>query len=190
MLGTKTGVASVYRSTDAGQTWKQVVGTGSTSLPLVPSYSMVIDPRPTFGANGGHIYVGTDVGAYVSIDNGQSWSVLGQGLPPVPVVDLQLNTTQETLAAATQGRGVFTLSTATKGPFITGARREPGDRRGDDRRDGHVQRAGRSAVVHRRGRRRRPRRSRCRRWPTRTSSPTAPPRWSSATSAAPPRRTT
>src|SRR5262249_54108604 len=57
---------------------------------------------------------------YVSYNGGGSWQRLGQGLPNVPVVDLQFSQNFETLAAATQGRGVFTISTNLTGPRVIG----------------------------------------------------------------------
>src|SRR5205814_111412 len=48
-----------------------------------------------------------------------SWTRLGVGLPNVQVVDLQYNPTFGVIAAATQGRGVFTLSVDQQGPVVT-----------------------------------------------------------------------
>jgi len=66
------------------------------------------------------------VGIFLSLDVGTTWTRVGQGLPNVPVVDLQLNTNFETLAAATQGRGVFTISTDLLGPHVTAITTTPG----------------------------------------------------------------
>jgi ligand-binding sensor domain-containing protein len=35
------------------------------------------------------LYVGTDMGVFVSLDSGQTWMAMGGGLPHVPVHDLQ-----------------------------------------------------------------------------------------------------
>jgi hypothetical protein len=63
---------------------------------------------------------------FVSTDLGTTWKRLGNGLPNVPVVGLTFNQNLETLAAATQGRGVFTISTDLLGPHITGISSTPG----------------------------------------------------------------
>jgi hypothetical protein len=109
-----TGIAGhVWRTTNGGLNWTNVSG----NLPNVPAYAMVIDPRPGLGAPGGKIYVSTELGVYVSLDNANSWAPLGLGLPHVPVVDLSFSELQDTLAAATLGRGVFVISTAPISPI-------------------------------------------------------------------------
>jgi hypothetical protein len=121
MAATANGKPSVFRgtltrnSTQAvtGASWAAVTG----GLPLAASYKMIIDRRASNGAPNGRFYVGTDRGVFTSTD-GSSWTPLGAGLPAAPVVDLQFNPTFEILAAATQGRGVFTISTARSGPAI------------------------------------------------------------------------
>lgn len=121
MAATANGRNSVFRGTltrnaagsVTGASWVAVTG----GLPLAASYKMIIDRRPSTGAPNGRFYVGTDRGVFTSTD-GASWTPLGAGLPAAPVVDLQFNPTFEILAAATQGRGVFTISTARSGPAI------------------------------------------------------------------------
>jgi hypothetical protein len=108
------GIGHVWKTTDAGATWKNISG----NLPAVDAYSLVADPRPFPNAPQGRLYVGTQVGVYVSYDGGKTWQRLGQGLPNVPVVDLQFSQNFEILAAATQGRGVFTISTDLNGPHV------------------------------------------------------------------------
>lgn len=106
--GTTSTGFHVYESTNTGASFTAINGPwGSTD-----AYSMVIDPTAALGAPNGKIYLATQVGVYVSINGGSSWSVLGQGMPNVPVVDLSYNPTLQTLAAATLGRGVFTINTS------------------------------------------------------------------------------
>src|SRR5262249_27257571 len=62
MLGGKTGIAHVFKTTNAGQSWTALGGSGTAKLPDVSAYSMVIDKRALPGAPNGLIYVGTDVG--------------------------------------------------------------------------------------------------------------------------------
>src|SRR5262249_15878918 len=75
-----TGIAGhVWRTSTSGTIW----GNLSSNLPNVNAYSMVVDPRPGLGAPMGKLYVATEIGIFVSINSGSSWSVLGQGLPHV-----------------------------------------------------------------------------------------------------------
>ncbi len=82
--------------------------------------ALVDDPRsqPGSGAPNGRLYVGTNTGVYVSVNGGANWTVLGVGLPHVPVVDLQFNQSLEELVAGTQGRGAFVISTDRIGPHV------------------------------------------------------------------------
>ncbi len=58
-------------------------------------------------ARKGLLYAGTEAGMFVSFDDGASWQTLKLNLPPVPITDLAIR--QDTLVAATQGRGFWTL---------------------------------------------------------------------------------
>ena len=65
------GGAHVYQSLDAGVTWSALE---SSSLPDVPVHSLAVDPtRPD------RLYLGTDLGVFVSLDRGRSWSVENTG---------------------------------------------------------------------------------------------------------------
>src|SRR5262249_44269288 len=103
---------------NGGNTWAGFNGTGTGKLPAVSSYSMVIDPRASTGAPNGRIYVGTDRGVFMTVNGGTTWAALRQGLPAAPAGGLECNQTLGLLAAAVQGRGVFTISTARSGPAI------------------------------------------------------------------------
>jgi hypothetical protein len=53
------------------------------------------------------LFVGTDVGAYVSLDRGDSWQSFSNGLPTVPVHDLQIHPRDSELIAGTHGRSIW-----------------------------------------------------------------------------------
>ena len=55
---------------------------------------------------------------YVSTNGGTTWTLLGVGLPHVPVIDLQFNQSLDELVAGTQGRGAFVISTDAIGPHV------------------------------------------------------------------------
>lgn len=89
--------AYLWRSVDGGTTWLD----RSTGIPLGPINVVVEDP-----VSEGVFYVGTDVGAYVTTDHGDTWEVLGR-LPSNFVHDLKLHEPSGLLFAATHGRGVW-----------------------------------------------------------------------------------
>ncbi len=107
----------VWYTADAGQHWTNI---SSNLPPDIAAYSLALDPRTFATTPRGRLYVGTDVGVYTSVNNGTSWQSLGVGLPHAPTVDLQLDTRTDTLAAATQGRGLFALSTDIIGARAVG----------------------------------------------------------------------
>lgn len=58
------------------------------------------------------LFAGTDVGAYVSLDRGQSWQRFMAGLPTVPVHDLQIHPRDHELIAGTHGRSIWIVDIA------------------------------------------------------------------------------
>src|SRR5262249_7958628 len=95
-----------------GQTWIDISG----NLPDLPAYTLARDPSSQA------LYVGTDDGAYVSTDQGGTWSRFGAGLPHVQVRELELLPDLQLLAAGTHGRGAWEISTAAQAvaPTVTG----------------------------------------------------------------------
>ncbi len=90
----------IFRTRDRGTTWTNI----SSNLPDAPINALAIDPSfPDI------LYVGTDVGAFVSLDVGGTWESLGTGLPAVPINDLKINPNTQTLIAGTHGRSMYTL---------------------------------------------------------------------------------
>ena len=57
----------------------------------------------------GVLYVGTDLGVYVSLDLGRSWHSLCKTLPTTPVHDLFVHPRDAELVIGTHGRSVFVL---------------------------------------------------------------------------------
>ncbi|MBI1764934.1 MAG: hypothetical protein HYR56_26285 [Acidobacteria bacterium] len=98
------GSGHVYRSQDAGATWTAIDGTGTGALPDVPVHCLVIDPNNT-----ARLYIGTDVGVFVTNDGGANWAVENTGFPNVITESLTLQVVNgETwLYAFTHGRGAW-----------------------------------------------------------------------------------
>ena len=102
----------LYRTTDYGQSWTLITG----GLPD-DDYTRVVREDPV---RPGLLYCGTETGAYVSFDQGDSWQTLranpgirsGQALPVVPVYDLQVK--EDNLVAATHGRAFWILDDLTQ----------------------------------------------------------------------------
>lgn len=96
----------LYRTDDGGETWLAI----DQELPLEPINVVRQHPRQ---AN--VLFVGTEMGAYVSVDDGAQWFRLGraakeaQGLPRVAVHDLVVHPREPHVVVGTHGRGVFAL---------------------------------------------------------------------------------
>jgi len=89
----------LYRSLNGGADWSGI-GDG---LPVVPANSVAIDPL-----DNQRVFVGTDVGVYVSIDRGISFEPLMLGMPPGTVVtDLEIAADPHVLVAGTYGSGAW-----------------------------------------------------------------------------------
>jgi photosystem II stability/assembly factor-like uncharacterized protein len=92
--------AYLWKSTDFGATWKSL----AAGIPLGPINVIAEDP-----ANPRILYVGTDIGAYVSLDGGATWDVLGGNLPTNYVHDIVVHPRDRVIVAATHGRGMWVM---------------------------------------------------------------------------------
>jgi photosystem II stability/assembly factor-like uncharacterized protein len=106
-FNTGTGVGHVFRSTDGGASWVNIDGSGSTGIPDVPVHAIVIDPNDT-----NRLYVGTDIGVFVSVDGGANWARENTGFANVIVESLSLKNDggQRYLYAYTHGRSVYRVA--------------------------------------------------------------------------------
>jgi LysM repeat protein len=96
----------VLKSTDKGQTWVNISGNLTEANNLdVPVSTLAIDP-----ANENRIWIGTDVGVYITEDGGQTWSSWRNNMPVVAIMDLKYNATTNFLMASTHGRGIWRVS--------------------------------------------------------------------------------
>ncbi|MDM4718771.1 glycosyl hydrolase [Micromonospora sp. WMMA1363] len=90
----------VLGSLDGGRRFVDLGGT----LPRAPVNDLVIGRGLT-------LYVATDQGVFVSPSGGGVWLRQGDGLPLVPVDDIEYDATNHRLVAATFGRGIYQLRT-------------------------------------------------------------------------------
>lgn len=96
----------VYHSADGGRSFRSI----SANLPTGgPDFVHVIRQDPS---NPNLLFVGTDVGVYVSLNKGQSWQRFMTGLPTVPVNDLKIHPRDKELIAATHGRSIWVVDIA------------------------------------------------------------------------------
>jgi hypothetical protein len=107
VMGFTGGAGHVWKTTTAGSNWIDF----TANLPDAPANAVVIDPVNA------QIYVGTDVGVFVSATSSANWTELGPNpstdqtgfLPNVAVTALALFNSggEELLRASTYGRGMW-----------------------------------------------------------------------------------
>jgi len=90
----------VWKSADFGRTWTSIAG----NIPVGPVNVIREDP-----VNKDILYVGTDLGVYVTTDRGRTWHTLGSNLPSVYVHDLIVHPRDNVIVIATHGRGMWVL---------------------------------------------------------------------------------
>ncbi|MFA9452748.1 MAG: hypothetical protein ACERK6_02445 [Candidatus Aminicenantaceae bacterium] len=90
----------IYKSTDYGKTWVDISG----NIPGGPVNVIREDPKKNE-----ILYVGTDLGVYVTTDGGTAWHVLANELPTCLVWDLIIHPRDNTLVIATNGRGMYVI---------------------------------------------------------------------------------
>lgn len=92
----------LYKSEDYGQTWIKLENVPPDQI------TRVVREDPV---QKGLLYVGTETGILISIDDGESWSQLDNGLPVVPVYDLVIKDSD--LVVGTHGRSFWILDDLT-----------------------------------------------------------------------------
>jgi photosystem II stability/assembly factor-like uncharacterized protein len=93
----------LFKTSDYGKTWTDLSGSfpkGETTRTIRE------DP-----VRKGLLYVGTETGVFVSMDDGKQWQSINMNLPSVPVVDIEVKNAD--LVIATNGRGFWVLDDVT-----------------------------------------------------------------------------
>ncbi len=93
-------VPHVWRSDDAGESWMDISG----NLPDIPCQDIVVDPDDP-----NTLYLGTDIGMFMTVNGGEYWSRMGSGLPAVRCEDLDLQASSNILRVGTHGRGLWEI---------------------------------------------------------------------------------
>jgi photosystem II stability/assembly factor-like uncharacterized protein len=95
----------VYKTTDGGKTWNAI----QHNLPeRGTAYTIAEDHL-----NANLLFVGTEFGLYFSVDGGQEWIPLKNGLPTISVKDITIQKRENDLVLATFGRGFYVLDDYT-----------------------------------------------------------------------------
>jgi hypothetical protein len=93
-------VGHVFKTTNGGVSWARI----DLTLPDMPVHSIVVDPNSPATT----LYIGTDLGVFVTIDGGANWQRENTGFANVIVEHLQINNGR--LFAFTHGRSVFSVA--------------------------------------------------------------------------------
>jgi photosystem II stability/assembly factor-like uncharacterized protein len=93
----------VYATQDFGKTWTRIVDAASG----VRGYAHVIKEDPV---RPGLLFLGTELGLWMSLDAGKTWAEFkGGNFPPVAVRDLAFQWRERDLVVATHGRGIWII---------------------------------------------------------------------------------
>ncbi|MCK6542408.1 T9SS type A sorting domain-containing protein [bacterium] len=97
----------ILRTTNLGSTWEDISGFGddnnsSNGFPDVAVYTLIVMPHNT-----NEIWAGTEIGLFISTNNGATWSYANNGLPAVAIWQMSIKDKQ--VIVATHGRGVWTV---------------------------------------------------------------------------------
>jgi len=92
-----------WKTSDKGKTWVSI----AAGLPAGAVVHVVREDPERRGL----LYAGTELGVFVSFDDGATWSPLQRGLPVTPIHDLAVHGAD--LIAATHGRGFWILDDVT-----------------------------------------------------------------------------
>ena len=91
----------IVKSTDTGKTWTSITG----NLPVRGSLYAFNEDH----VNPNLLFVGTEFGAFFTVDGGAKWVQLRSGLPTIAVRDIAIQKTENDLVLGTFGRGIYVL---------------------------------------------------------------------------------
>ena len=107
---TETGYGNdhIFHTADGGQTWTDLQG----DLPDVPVSALLVDQ------DAGFLYAGTDVGVFMSANNGGHWQPLGNGLPNTAITGLQFYRSSRLLRVSSHGRSMWDIAVPIQPPTL------------------------------------------------------------------------
>lgn len=89
-----------YKTTDLGKSWKSIV---TKDIPTFVRHIKEDLVNPNL------LFLGTEMGLFVTVDGGQNWSQFKNNVPPVAVHYLAIHPETNDLVLATHGRGIIIL---------------------------------------------------------------------------------
>lgn len=96
--------AKILRTNNLGQSWEDISGfdgeESNNGFPDVAVYSLLVMPHNT-----NIIWAGTEIGLFVSNNNGESWEYANNGLPSVSIWEMKIRGSQ--VVIGTHGRGIW-----------------------------------------------------------------------------------
>lgn len=105
----------VFKSEDYGRTWKSI----KANLPEESTNIIIEDPKmPNI------LYLGTDHGLYVSMDEGSNWNLFQGEVPNVAIYDMVIQDRENHLIVGSHGRSVYVIDLkqihelAVPGPMV------------------------------------------------------------------------
>jgi len=90
--------AYVYVSNDNGKKWDLIIG----NLPDSPVNVICEDPKKS-----NILYLGNDIGTYISLNSGKTWEAFQDGLTTAAVHDIVVQSEESDLIIGTHGRSIF-----------------------------------------------------------------------------------
>jgi photosystem II stability/assembly factor-like uncharacterized protein len=100
--GHRTGdmTTYVYSTADFGQTWTPLASESTDGYAHVIRQDLV---------NHELLFLGTEMGLYLSLDGGEQWARFKENLPRVAVRNLEIHPREGDLIVATHGRGIYII---------------------------------------------------------------------------------
>ena len=96
----------IYMTRDFGNSWTRI----TEGIPQEAGTVHVVREDPV---NPNLLFAGTEFGLYVTFNRGGRWEKMTNGLPTVPVFDLQIHPREHDLILATHGRSIYIMDNIT-----------------------------------------------------------------------------
>jgi hypothetical protein len=102
------GKPKVIRTMDYGRSWTELSGFGHDSISSNGFPDVMVNDLLVLPTDTNTLWVATEIGLFESADNGATWHIANNGLPPVSI--WQLKVADNVVVAATHGRGIWTAN--------------------------------------------------------------------------------